>query len=97
MNTRPYITVRDFSVSNEYFNLVQEKDTELLKTLPQPSLEKLPEYYKSEDYISHTDSQRNLFEKIYQKVRSYALYKKVNLISMGKNGMIQKLMEMKSQ
>nr|WP_262905093.1 class I SAM-dependent methyltransferase [Tamlana sargassicola] len=52
-----------------------------LETHPQPSKEKLPEYYKSEDYISHTDAKRNLFEKVYHLVRVYALNKKLSLIN----------------
>jgi hypothetical protein len=35
----------------------------MLITSPQPSLDNLGRYYESEDYISHTDSKRSLFEK----------------------------------
>ena len=34
-----------------------------------------------ENYISHTDSQRNLFEKAYHFVRSISLKKKLKLIN----------------
>ena len=49
-------------------------------TTPQPSASDLPKYYQSEEYISHTDTQRNLFEKVYHGVRSYSLQKKIRLI-----------------
>ena len=75
-----YINVKDFSVSGESFSLLQNEEGEILKTTPTPSLEKLPSYYESEDYISHTDGQRSLFEKIYQIVKRNAIQQKVKLI-----------------
>ncbi|WP_339916200.1 class I SAM-dependent methyltransferase [Yeosuana marina] len=76
-----YLTVKDFSVSGEEFNLIHDKNFDYLETIPQPSAEKLPEYYKSDDYISHTDSKRNLFEKTYHFIKSIALKRKLNLIN----------------
>lgn len=81
-NSNPaYLKVKDFSVSGEEFNLIENSEYGFLETKPQPSSDKLPEYYKSEDYISHTDTQRNLFEKVYHLVRRYSLKKKLNLIN----------------
>jgi len=74
------ITVKDHSVSNEEFQLVFDETLEMYKTEPQPSLETLASYYESEDYISHTDAKRNLFEKIYHWVRTYMLSKKMMLV-----------------
>ncbi|MBC8755383.1 class I SAM-dependent methyltransferase [Kordia sp. YSTF-M3] len=74
------LTVKDHSVSGEEFQLVFDEVLKMYKTEPQPSLDKLPSYYESEDYISHTDTQRNLFEKIYHWVRSYMLSKKMTLV-----------------
>tara|TARA_R110002012_G_scaffold283090_2_gene473188 strand:- start:136330 stop:137181 length:852 start_codon:yes stop_codon:yes gene_type:complete len=73
--------VPDYSVSKEIFQLEMHSKFEILVTTPQPKLEKLPAYYKSEDYISHTDSKRNLFEKAYHVVRSIALKRKLKLIN----------------
>ena len=72
-NKSVFLTVKDHSVSGEVFELVQNSEYGFLETTPQPTSDKLPEYYKSEDYISHTDSQRNLFEKAYHLVRSISL------------------------
>ena len=80
-NTSVFLTVKDHSVSGEEFELIQNSEYGFLETTPQPSSDKLPEYYKSEDYISHTDSKRNLFEKLYHLVRSISLKKKLNLIN----------------
>ena len=76
-----YLTVKDHSVSNETFKLIQNIEYGFLETTPQPSLDKLPNYYKSEDYISHTNTKRNLFERIYHAIRTISLKKKVKLIN----------------
>lgn len=53
----------------------------MLETFPQPQGEKLSNYYKSEDYISHTDTKRNLLEFAYHKVREISLKRKLKLIN----------------
>ena len=65
----PYIKVKDYSVSGETFELLFDEELQLLKTYPQPSLDKLPAYYESQDYISHTDTNRNWFEKVYHFIK----------------------------
>ena len=81
MKKKLYLTVKDHTVSGEEFQLIYNEDLEILETSPQPSLEKLPDYYKSEDYISHTDNKRNLFEKIYQLVKAISLKRKLKIIN----------------
>ncbi|AIG31225.1 methyltransferase [Flavobacterium psychrophilum] len=76
-----FIKVKDNSISKESFELLIDEELQLLKTHPQPLLDILPKYYESEDYISHTDGKRSLFEKMYQIVKSYSLNKKVSLIN----------------
>lgn len=76
-----HIQVKDFSVSGESFLLLQNEDSEILKTSPTPSLENLHNYYESEDYISHTDSKRSLFEKMYHLVKRNTIRNKVKLLS----------------
>jgi len=76
-----FISVKDYSVSGEVFELVKNETFGFLETIPQPDLEKLPEYYKSDDYISHTDSNRNLFERTYHIIKKMALRRKLSLIN----------------
>ena len=76
-----YLKVKDFSVSGENFELIQNPEFGFLETTPQPNSDKLQEYYQSEDYISHTNSKRNFFEKAYHVIRDYALQKKLRLIN----------------
>jgi 2-polyprenyl-3-methyl-5-hydroxy-6-metoxy-1,4-benzoquinol methylase len=80
-NKKHFLTVKDYSVSQETFDLYHDQELDMLMTIPQPSLENLGKYYESVDYISHTDSKRSLFEKIYHFVKSIALRNKLNLIN----------------
>ena len=76
-----YLTVKDHSVSGEEFQLLLNPDLDLLETFPQPNSDQLQEYYKSEDYISHTDAKRNLFEKGYHLIKNRSLKRKLKLIN----------------
>jgi 2-polyprenyl-3-methyl-5-hydroxy-6-metoxy-1,4-benzoquinol methylase len=80
-NKKHFLTVKDYSVSQETFDLYHDEELDMLITYPQPSLENLGKYYESVDYISHTDSKRSLFEKAYHFVKSIALKNKLNLIN----------------
>jgi len=73
-----YLKIKDYSVSQEYFELHLDSKYGLLKTFPIPA--DLDKYYQSEDYISHTDTKRSLFEKIYYFVKQYTLYRKEKII-----------------
>jgi 2-polyprenyl-3-methyl-5-hydroxy-6-metoxy-1,4-benzoquinol methylase len=76
-----FLTVEDYSVSKETFDLYYDETLDMLITHPQPSLENLGKYYESEDYISHTDNKRSLFENLYHFIKSIALKNKLNLIN----------------
>jgi len=80
-NQHVYLEAKDHSVSGENFQLLYDLELDMLVTSPQPSAEKLPDYYKSEDYISHTNTKRNLFESVYHIVRKSAIKRKLNLIN----------------
>lgn len=79
--TKHFLNVKDHSVSQETFELLYNEELDMLITHPQPSLEKLPSYYESADYISHTDGKKSLFEKMYQFVKGIALKNKLQLIN----------------
>lgn len=81
LNKPLYLTVKDFSVSQETFELYHDTELDMLITYPQPSLENLGKYYENSNYISHTDSKRGLFEKAYHFVKGIALKNKLALIN----------------
>ncbi len=76
----PLLKVKDHSVSGEMFQLIENTEYGFLETFPKLAAQDLPNYYESEDYISHTDAKRNLFEKVYHLVRKISLKKKLKLI-----------------
>lgn len=81
LEDKSFITVKDFSVSGESFTLLLNEEYQILKTHPQPTLDKLGSYYEFEDYISHTDGKRTLFEKMYHFIKRKAIRDKVKLIN----------------
>lgn len=79
-SSEKFISTKDFLVTGETFDLIFNKELQLLKTNPFPSADQLAKYYESEDYISHTDQKKGLLQSIYQIVKTWSLRKKVNLI-----------------
>lgn len=75
----PYLNCIDYTVSNESYEVMYNEEYDMLVTSPLPK--DLHNYYKSENYISHTDGSKGLFEKLYQTVKKYTLQKKLNLLN----------------
>jgi len=80
-NNPTNLSIKDHSVSGEMFQLKENEEYGFLETFPQPKTNQLSEYYKTEDYISHTDAKRNWFEKAYHLVRRFSLKQKLKLIN----------------
>ena len=76
---KPFLNCKDYTVSKESYEVMLNQEYEMLVTSPIPV--DLENYYKSEDYISHTDSKKSLLNKVYQTVRNYTLNKKLALIN----------------
>ena len=76
---KPYLKTKDFSISQEDFELLHDETLDMLITHPQP--EDIAKYYESEDYISHTDASKSVVDKIYQIIKRYSIRKKAKLIS----------------
>jgi len=80
-NEKLFLNVKDYSVSKEAFELIHDEDLDMLYTSPKPNNSELSRYYESEDYISHTDGKRSIFEKAYHFVKGFALKNKLELIN----------------
>ena len=76
----PLLTIKDFSVSKESFVLWQCSVCSLRFTQDVPNENNIAPYYKSPDYISHTNTDKGFINKTYQKVRDYTLQQKAKLI-----------------
>ncbi|WP_300357873.1 class I SAM-dependent methyltransferase [Fluviicola sp.] len=75
-----YLTVKDHFLSKEDFKLELCNSCNLLFTNPRPTPDRIGEYYKSEDYVSHSSTKKGLVNKVYNWVRSYTLKKKMSLL-----------------
>ncbi len=75
-----FISCKDHTVSKEQFDLLFDPEKQMLTTFPKPDLKDLPGFYKSKDYISHTDSKITLIEKIYHQVKKHMLLRKLKWI-----------------
>lgn len=77
---KTYLTVKDHFLSKEDFKLELCNSCSLLFTNPRPVIERIGDYYKSEEYVSHSSTKKGLVNKVYGKVRSYTLKKKIALL-----------------
>ncbi len=73
-------TVKDNTVSQEYFAIYHCSNCQARFTQDIPAEEAIGSYYKSEDYISHTDTTKGFINRLYRTVRNYSLTQKRKLI-----------------
>jgi 2-polyprenyl-3-methyl-5-hydroxy-6-metoxy-1,4-benzoquinol methylase len=78
-NLQPFLSCKDHTVSDEVYQVMINNEYDMLVTSPVP--ENVADYYKSEDYISHTDSKKSLLDKAYQGVKNITLKRKLKLIN----------------
>jgi 2-polyprenyl-3-methyl-5-hydroxy-6-metoxy-1,4-benzoquinol methylase len=76
----PYLTCEDFTVSHNLFNIVSCDNCGFKFTNPRPRELDAGKYYKSDDYVSHSNTNKGLINKLYKWVRNYTLSKKEQLI-----------------
>ena len=70
----------DHTSSKEKFIIVSCETCDFTFTNPRPKDKSLGDYYKSDMYISHTNSSKGLFNWMYQTVRKYAIGTKLTLL-----------------
>ncbi|CAI8302865.1 MAG: Ubiquinone biosynthesis O-methyltransferase [Polaribacter sp. SA4-10] len=78
-NLKLFLNCKDHTVSGELYGVMKNQEYDFLVTSPVPS--DLAKYYQSEDYISHTDAKKSLFDNVYQIVKRHTLKKKVALLN----------------
>jgi len=80
-STNIYYRLKDHSVTGENFELLYDEEKDMLITNPRPEPSEISRYYKSENYISHTDSQKGVIDQLYHFVKRYMLRKKLSWIN----------------
>jgi len=74
------LTAKDYTVSQENFTILECNQCTLRFTQDVPSQNAIAPYYKSENYISHTDTSKGLVNQLYKSVRKRTLVQKRKLI-----------------
>ncbi|MBI1343369.1 MAG: methyltransferase domain-containing protein [Terrimonas sp.] len=73
-------SVRDRTVSQENFRVVECNSCGLRYTQDAPDQASIGDYYKSEDYISHTDSSKTVINRLYKFVRHFTIRSKMKIV-----------------
>jgi SAM-dependent methyltransferase len=71
---------KDYTVSKEPFEVWECVNCTMRFTNNVPSANHMGPYYKSADYVSHSNSKKGLVNKLYHMVRNYTLGTKLQLI-----------------
>jgi 2-polyprenyl-3-methyl-5-hydroxy-6-metoxy-1,4-benzoquinol methylase len=74
------LKAKDHTVSQESFAIVQCDTCSLRFTQDVPDQASITPYYKSENYISHTDTAKGLVNRLYHAIRKRTLTRKRKLI-----------------
>ena len=88
-----YLQVKDYTVSNKLFELVKCQSCGFVYTSNPPDKNQIGIYYQSDAYISHTDSKKGIFNKVYQYVRNYSIRQKLKLIERYSNRSVGKILD----
>jgi 2-polyprenyl-3-methyl-5-hydroxy-6-metoxy-1,4-benzoquinol methylase len=76
----PALSARDHTVSQEVFEIWHCDDCTLRFTQDVPPVAAIGPYYKSADYVSHSDTQKGLINRLYHQVRNHTLQVKRKMI-----------------
>lgn len=68
-NTKSYLKLKDYFLSQEDFEIMECDNCKLLFTTPRPDKSVIGNYYKSEDYLSHNEHKKGLVPWIYNRVK----------------------------
>ena len=73
-------SLKDYFYTQETFTIQQCTRCGLRITNPRPNEEALGAYYKTENYLSHSDRNETLFDKMYHFIKKYNLNHKRSLV-----------------
>ncbi len=75
-----HIIAKDYLVSQESFAIVSCNNCGFKFTNPRPTIEDMPGYYKSEEYISHSNKGSSLVNIVYKIARSFTIKSKIRIV-----------------
>ncbi len=80
-NLTPFLVCKDYTVSGENFEISYCHHCQTGFTQNVPDQESIGIYYKSAQYISHTDTKKGLVNQLYHFARNFMLSSKQQLVS----------------
>ncbi|MBM3443215.1 MAG: class I SAM-dependent methyltransferase [Bacteroidetes bacterium] len=92
-DTLHYLDVQDYSVSKELFSLNKCHSCGLIFTVNAPSRDEIGPYYRSDAYVSHTDSSKGLINRLYHLVRRHTIRNKRKMVTQPRKGIPGKLLD----
>ncbi|MFZ1805601.1 MAG: class I SAM-dependent methyltransferase [Cyclobacteriaceae bacterium] len=75
------IDCEDYTYSRQHFSIQQCLSCQLLLTNPRPDQNSIGDFYRSEEYISHSGKTNSIFDWIYLRARNFTLGWKHDIIT----------------
>ncbi len=79
--SKHFISATDHNVSNDSFNITKCLSCGLKYTNPKIEEKSIGKYYKTDNYISHSDTNKGFINKLYHLIRKHQINRKEKLIS----------------
>ena len=78
-NNHQFIKLKDYFLTNEEFEIIECDECKLLFTNPCPTPDRIGDYYKSENYLSHNEEKKGIFAEIYNYVKKINIKNKYKI------------------
>ena len=78
-NNHQFLKLKDYFLTQEEFEIIECDNCKLLFTNPCPTPDKIGDYYKSKDYLSHNEEKKGLFARIYNSVKKINIKNKFDI------------------
>ena len=87
------LNAKDFTVSHKFFEVWHCNNCTLRFTQNVPSVDEILPYYQSDSYVSHSDTNEGLINRLYHFIRSYTLKTKLKLVQQATGLAVGKLLD----
>jgi 2-polyprenyl-3-methyl-5-hydroxy-6-metoxy-1,4-benzoquinol methylase len=81
-----FLDLNDYMITKEPFSIMSCVKCGFHFTNPIPDVSIIGNYYKSDEYVSHSSNNKGLINSLYNTIRRYTLKKKLNLVSIYAKG-----------
>jgi len=85
-NIVDFLRAEDHLLTSEVFALSKCQACGFVFTQEIPQVDEIGKYYQSQDYVSHSDTQKGMMNKLYHLGRWYMLRKKYGMVKRATNG-----------